>query len=189
MYKLGPAFLIQYYKILLNEKHSLVVIAENDGRVCGFHSGTAKAEEHQQAILKNKFRLALALIPQILSHPKLSGEILRRFAAMRTEDPPYRITEGPRGEYWAWLPSQKDPAGSLMVLEKWHSIMKASGVPGIKFEVDLCNNRVLGSIEYLKARVLKEIVLPDGRKRRFLEIRYEGKPAEEFSLFANKLDT
>jgi len=186
MHKLGLAFLVKYYKILLSEKYSLVVLAENDGTAYGFHSGTSRAEEHRQAILKNKCRLAITLVPPILKCPRLTKETIRRFRSLGALDSSYRVTEGPRGEYWAWLPSHKDPASSIKVLEIWHKIMKASGVPGVRFEVDLCNKRIAENIGVLKAEILKEVVLPDGRKRQILELKYGENPAEDFTFLQSK---
>ena len=46
MYKLGLPFLKTYYKVLVNEKNSLVIVAENkDHIICGFCAGTFFAEE------------------------------------------------------------------------------------------------------------------------------------------------
>jgi hypothetical protein len=180
MHKLGLPFLVRYYKIFLKEEHSLIVIAEDNGIACGFHSGTERAEEHNQAIAKNKMRLAISIIPLVLKHPRMLNEIRERFRSLQSTELSYRVTEGPRGEYWAWLPRYKDPGASLRVLEIWHEMMKARGVQKVRFEVDLCNKRIADRIGLLKAEVLKEITLPDGRIRRILEINYNGNSSESF---------
>jgi len=47
MHKLGKTFLRTYYKVLLEEKNSIILIAiDHNGYGVGFHSGTMKAEEH-----------------------------------------------------------------------------------------------------------------------------------------------
>jgi hypothetical protein len=45
MYKLGLPFLKINYKLLVNEKNSIVIVAENeDDIICGFCAGTFVAE-------------------------------------------------------------------------------------------------------------------------------------------------
>ena len=47
MFQFGKPAIFNYYKLLLQEKHSLILIAEDEeGNVVGFVSGTTNAAEH-----------------------------------------------------------------------------------------------------------------------------------------------
>ena len=58
------SFLVQYYKILLDEPNSVVVCAEDtDGTICGFASGTLNAEKQFSNLGRYKMRMVLSLMP------------------------------------------------------------------------------------------------------------------------------
>lgn len=171
MHRLGLPFLIQYYKIFINEKHSLIILAEENGKVIGFHSGTLLAEEHQTVLSKNKVKLGLSVIYSLLTDYKLFGEVFKRYRSLKTADDDFRVKSGPRGEYWAWLPSSKDAANALKLHKLWHMILKEMGANAVRSEVDLSNKRVVRSIELMGGVFLKEITLPDGRKRAIVEYK------------------
>ena len=85
MHKLGIKFLIQYYKIFINENNSIIVVAENEGVVCGFHSGTALEEEHQTSIKRNKLKLSITVWQKLLINPKVAIDIYRRYKSLSTK--------------------------------------------------------------------------------------------------------
>ena len=169
MHLLGGYFMTQYYSAFIKEKHSVIIVAEKNGVICGFHSGTTLSEEHQSSISKNKIQFAIAVIPKILLKPKLLNEILRRYKSLKSDDNKYRVTKGPRAEYWAWLPSIKDPAGSIILRKTWSNIMYDLGCKSFKFEVDLSNSDVNRYAKAFSCDVLEINNLPDGRKRAIME--------------------
>lgn len=171
MHKLGIWFMIQYYKSFISEKNSLIIVAEKDGKICGFHSGTLLEEEHQKSISNSKVKFAISLLPQLLLKPSLLIEVLKRYKSLKSDKNSYRVKEGPRGEYWAWLPSMKDPENSLRLHKIWHNIMKEFGVVSVKSEVDMSNKRVVKSIKLMGGIFLDEVTLPDGRKRAIVEYK------------------
>ena len=68
MHQLGIYFLITYYKILLKEGRSVIVLAEDHkGFVHGFCSGTLAAEEHLMELKKNRLKLILSVIPALIN--------------------------------------------------------------------------------------------------------------------------
>ena len=171
-HKLGLTFLTEYYKIELSNKYSFVLIAENESGICqGFHSGTFKAEEHFKALKNNRIRLAISLIPQFVYKPKLLIEVMKRYISITKKSEKYNfgIKEGPRGEYWGWLPKSPNPIESLNLHKKWHLIFKQLGANFVKSEVDITNDRVYKSIKIMGAEILSEIILPDGRKRAIVQ--------------------
>ena len=169
MHKLGISFLIQYYKIFINEKNSIIVVAENEELICGFHSGTVVEEEHQRIIRTNKIRLGLTVLPKLLINPKMTIDVYRRYKSLSALKSQYRVSHGPRGEYWAWLPSMKNPAASMMLRKIWANVMRDLGCKSFKFEVDLLNSDVDKYAKAFSCDVLEVNSLPDGRKRAIME--------------------
>lgn len=171
-HKLGLLFLTEYYKIELSNKYSIVLIAENEVGICqGFHSGTLKAEEHFRSLKKNRIRLAVSLILKIASNPKLLLEVVKRYLSISKNNEKYNfgVKEGPRGEYWGWLPDSPNPIESINLHKKWHLMIKQLGVNFVKSEVDITNDRVYKSIKIMGGQILSEIILPDGRKRAIVQ--------------------
>lgn len=169
MHRLGLPFLTAYYKVFIGEKHSLIIVAEENGKILGFHSGTLFAEEHHSALVSSKIRLGLAIIPSLLTDFGLLHEVFLRFKSLSTEEEDFRIKNGPRGEYWAWLPSNRDGTNALKLHKIWHCVLKDLGATFVRSEVDLSNDRVVRSIKLLGGKFISEITLADGRNRAIVE--------------------
>lgn len=168
MHKLGKTFLQTYYKVLLNEKNAVILIAEDEeGNCCGFHSGTMKAEEHLMNMQKNKIKFALALIPGIIRRPKLIPEILLRnsYISSTKDSIPFGIRNGPRAEYWAWRPSMEQPTNAVVLRMRWSNLMYELGCKSFKLEVDLSNTNIEKYARAFSCTIVEELTLPDGRKR------------------------
>lgn len=174
MHKLGIFFLQTYYKVLLEEKNSIVLIAlDHNGYGVGFHSGTMKAEEHFENMRKHKFAFGFSLIPAFIRNPHIIKEVLLRngYLSSKNSSSSFGVNSGPRGEYWAWRPTMKDPENSLKLHKIWYNIMKEFGIISVKSEVDLSNKRVVKSIRLMGGIFLDEVTLPDGRKRAIIEYK------------------
>lgn len=168
MHKLGKSFLKTYYKILLNEKNAIVLIAEDENEYCiGFHSGTTKAEEHLSSLKRHKFILALSLLPAIIRKPKIiSGILLRnKHVSSENEINSFGVKNGPRAEYWAWRPSYKKPNDSILLQQTWCHILNELGYDHFKLEVDISNKNVYNYYKILGCKIIEEINLKDQRKR------------------------
>ena len=170
-HQLGILFIWRYYKIVLSNKYSFVLLAEDQNGLLGFHSGTLKAEEHLYRLKNNRISLFLSVIPELLINPKLFFEVYKRYryVSNKNTDIKFGVNEGPRGEYWGWLPKSPNPIESLNLHKKWHLIFKQLGVNFVKSEVDITNDRVYKSIKIMGAEILSEIILPDGRKRAIVQ--------------------
>jgi len=170
-HKLGILFIWRYYKIVLSNKNSFILLAEDQNELLGFHSGTLKAEEHLSNLKKNRISLFFSIIPELFINPKLFFEVYKRyrFVSNKNTDIKFGIKEGPRGEYWGWLPKSPNPIESLNLHKKWHLIFKQLDVNFVKSEVDITNDRVYKSIKIMGAEILSEIILPDGRKRAIVQ--------------------
>ena len=172
MYKLGVPFLAVYYKLLVNEKNSLVVVAENvNGIICGFCAGTLDAGEHIKTLKQSRVKIAISLIPSVIKCPQLIRTILVRnkFINSNGESSEMSISSGPRFEYWAWSSSRKNPFVAINLLKFWLKLMFSFGVKKVRAEVDIANSDILKLHIKLGAHIINEITLSDGRKRVHIE--------------------
>ena len=146
-HNLGFYFTVKYYEILLSNKNSIILIAEDQNQNClGFHSGTLKMEEQLIQLKKNKLILAISLIPRLIKNPKLFFDVIKRYLSISTTDNKkndFGVKEGARGEYWCWLPNNSDPLEALSLIDKWFNIVKELGVNCVCIEADTINERIL----------------------------------------------
>jgi hypothetical protein len=171
MYKLGIGFLKTYYHILLKEKKSIIIVAEdNDGKIHGFCSGTLAAEEHAKALRKNKVSLFFSTIPAILKNPGLIKDIRERnkYLSASANHTRFGTTVGPRNEYWAWRTNSNKNL-SVHLFKTWLNLVYDFGFNSVRGEVDSVNKHILILHKLLGAKVLEKQELPDGRTRYFVE--------------------
>lgn len=85
---------------------------------------------------------------------------------MHTSSPTkYFVSEGVRGEYWAWKAAEKDPVGSVEMNMAYRAVLRALGVKEVFYEVDTGNKKVLAYHKLHKDVIIETINLPDGRER------------------------
>jgi hypothetical protein len=169
---LGRAFLECYHRILLAERHSLVMCLEDQsGKVVGFVSGTAAMEEHVAALSRNRVVLVLSAIPAIARMPSLLGAMYRRFQATRRceERPGFISVEGPRLEYWGCIEGAVAPAEALDLIRAWLAIFRRLGGFTVLCEVESSNEKVLRIHKAFGATVEREFITGDGRERFILK--------------------
>jgi len=177
MHGLGICFLRTYYRILLNEKSSVVIIAEDqDKYIHGFCCGSLAAEEHLQNLKKKKISLLISLIPGIIKTPSVLIKLLshNRYINTGGKESTYGVANGTRCEYWGWRPTSKNPGMAVSILEVWLKIVFDLGSKSVRGEVDIINKGVVKIHQTLGAKIVNELDLPDGRKRIFYE--YSSRP-------------
>lgn len=171
MHQLGYLFILNYYKILIQEKHSVVIIAEDEnGLIYGFCSGTLEAREHLVSLNKNRFFLFFSSLPAILRNPKLLVEIFNRKNHINnnTNTIEFNNKVGVRNEYWGWR-NNCDRSRSPELFKTWMDVVFSFGYDSFKGEVDSVNKNIVLFHKFLGAKILKEVKLPDGRIRYFVE--------------------
>ena len=176
--KLGVGFLTEYHRILLSQADSLALCAENDeGKVVGFTCGTLDAAKQIKALKKNKLRLLLVSLPNLLQQPSLVKPIILRMKALSTasasvgtdQEIAFVVSSGCRLESWGWLPTERSGGQALYLLSKWLELSKARGANEVWLEVD---REIVGKIHCIMgAKTVTEIAMPDGRKRQVM--RYD----------------
>ena len=176
MHQLGPLFLIKYYSIFLFEKHSLILVAENeDGELFGFCSGSLNVNEHLTQLRMNKISLFLSILPALIKKPSLFKEVYNRFLHVSDDSTNknrirYNNKVGVRLEYWAWKEGC-NKSKSADLFNTWLQIAYSFGYDCVLGEVDTVNKNVVLFHKFLGAKIVDEIVLPDGRRRYFTEYR------------------
>ena len=171
MYKLGLTFLKVYYKLLINEKNSIILVAHDEnGNLLGFCSGTLSAEEHLNNLKRNRFRIGLSILPAIIKSPSILTNILDRekFVYLRDGSIQFGVTSGARIEYWAWRQDGKSNM-SIPLLKTWLKVVFNLGVSSVKAEVDIDRKNLLTIHKFLGAKVGEHLNLKDGRDRVVIE--------------------
>jgi len=171
MFKLGLPFLKIYYKLLINEKNSVIILAEDENSdLLGFTSGTMSAEAHLNNLKRNRFRIGVCILPAILKSPKLLTNILDRekFVFLKDRSIQFGVVSGSRIEYWAWRHSDNNNM-SIPLLKTWLKVVFDLGISSVKAEVDIDSKNLLTIHKFLGAKVVEHLNLNDGRTRVIIE--------------------
>lgn len=165
--QLGKQFLIQYYKIILNDKNAIVVCAEDEhGKIQGFCSATLDVKKQFANLRHHNIALGLSAISSILFKPSLIKSLILRYKSTKEGgDSQFISATGARGEYWAWSLSTKDSISSLEMHETQLNILRDLGVKELNIEVDTINKNIFLFHKCNGAKLVKKILLPDGRER------------------------
>lgn len=168
--QLGKPFLKQYYRIILNDRNSVIVCAEDDhGIMQGFCSSTLDMQAQLKHLKKHKFLLGISALSSLISNPKLILQLFERFKAIdSSSDNKIIITEGARSEYWAWDTKNNDSISSVEMYVTNLKILKCLGVKTVSGEVDKVNRKVLAFQKANGFKIIDEIKLSDGRERYIL---------------------
>jgi hypothetical protein len=169
MYKLGISFLKVYYKILLREKESFILIAEDSSKkIQGFVSGTQNATSHLISLRKNKISLGLALLSRFIFSPIMFLDVIKRYRFVNNhpDADKFGVIDGARLEYWIWDVKSASNL-SVFLLKAWINMMKEMGVKEIHGEVDKMNIKSQKVHEMMGAKFYKTEKLSDNRERTF----------------------
>lgn len=167
------SFLVQYYKVVLNDPCEVVVCAEDENKkIVGFSSGSLDSKRQFEQMRKKKFIFVWPLLTSAIAKPKLLKSALDRFKSTKEDsETEYVATEGPRVEYWGWLPGRDDSDQSVVMQDILFYIMKLLGTDKLYFEVDKINKRIFKFHKINGAEEIKSFVMPDGRER--VELMYD----------------
>jgi hypothetical protein len=169
---LGKPFLSKYYKIVVEDKYSIVLGAEgDDGKIHGLCFAILDSEKHDANLKKHRFQLAMGAISSIITKPSVLKSIVSRYKSLKAGDDKFILNRGARIAFWGWSPKHKNPTASIGLLESCLLILKDIGVTAVFGEID-SDNKVSNQIHsFLGAVPVKKVTLPDGRERNI--IKYE----------------
>lgn len=164
--QVNKSFLVQYYKVILNDPYQIVVCADLDGQILGFSSGTMDAAIEFSNVRKNKWKFAIPLITTALTNPKIIKAAFDRFQSTKANsEKKYINVEGARNEYWAWLPGRDDSYMAIFTQELLLYFMKCMGVKEVRGEMDSVNEKVVKMQSRNGNKVVHSFTMPDGRER------------------------
>lgn len=167
------SFLVQYYKVVLNDPCEVVVCAEDENqKVVGFCSASLDAQRQFKRMRKHKWGFVLPLITSALTNPSLIKSALDRFKSTKGDSSnEYVTSEGARAEYWGWLPNRSDSECSVVMQDIMFFMMKMLGADKLYFEVDKINKKIYKFHKINGAKELRSYTMPDGRER--VELVYD----------------
>jgi hypothetical protein len=172
MFKLGRGFILEYYRILLKEKTSLVLCADagNDG-IVGLICAHLDAKESLKWLKSESYRMFLAALPALARQPLLIKKILSRAKSLwgLSSGDNYVIGSGARIAYWGWSPDYPSRGHSVFLLKTLLKNFENNHVNRVRFEVDRLNRKVEVIHRLLGAKVVREFKTPDGRSRMIME--------------------
>lgn len=96
--KLGPGFLVKYYRLVLERPDGILLVAVNDGDMAGFVAGFASPAGFYNEMKKRKVSFALAAIPALLRSPGIARRLLLDFHEVKNTADPGKSLEPGSGE-------------------------------------------------------------------------------------------
>ena len=167
------SFLVQYYKVVLNDPYEVVVCAEDKNRkIIGFCSSSLDVERQFQLMRKKKYNFIIPLLTSSLTNIKLIKSAFDRFKSTKGHsEVEFVNVKGIRLEYWGWLPNRKDSDQSVVMQDIMFYILKMFGADKVNFEVDKINKKIFKFHKINGAEEVRRFIMPDGRER--VELMYD----------------
>jgi hypothetical protein len=181
MHRLGQRFFVKYYQIILKEKTTTILLAdEGKNRIVGFVSATLDSKKHLEAIREGWFKLFLAVFPCFIREPSLirAMHIRNKFLSGRFLGEGFIINSGARIIYWGWLPDCPSKGRSTYLLKELLCYMEGLGAHSIQLEVDRINKKVEIMHRVLGAKIVKEFTTRDDRERVVMEYKLNPKQSD-----------
>ena len=175
MYRLGLRFLVEYYRVILSNKTSIVLCADAAGDgIVGLVSVTLRPEKELEAMRKRRLRFLLAVLPAIIRRPALIEAVYLRNRSLSAKF----LGEGflshscPRIAYWGWSPDYPSYGKSMTLLTEIMRLVREIGENRLQLEVDRINRKVEVTHRLLGAKVVREFTTSDGRERIIMEYEF-----------------
>ena len=86
--RLGPRFLMKYYRLVMEHPSGILIIAANKDDVVGFVAGFASPAKFYVEMKKRKISFALASMPSLLRSPGIIRRLWIDFREVRTQARP-----------------------------------------------------------------------------------------------------
>jgi hypothetical protein len=172
MFKLGRGFILEYYRLLLKEKTSMVLCADAgvDG-IVGLVAANVDAKKNLKWLKSESYRMFFAALPALARQPGLIKEIYSRAKSVWgwSLGDVYIIGSGARIAYWGWSPDYPSKGHSVILLKTLLKTLQNNDVSQVRFEVDRLNRKAEVIHRVLGAKVVREFDTPDGRSRIIME--------------------
>lgn len=169
------AFLLAYYRILLDSEDFVALCVENEEkRICGFVTATLAAESHYKSLRQKKLLLGMSLLSGLILNPRLLLRAYKRYRSTQNLQAPQFVSlSGARGEFWVWDTRLPSSAWAVKLYQAHLKLLASIGVSRLGIEVDIENKRILKFHKKNGARFDRSVELPDGRERLFMFYDFE----------------
>ena len=156
---LGPRFLRELYRAIVDDEECIAYVAVADGRVIGFVAGSASSGFYRRAARRRWFRFALASFGAFLRKPKIAPRLLRALYA-----PPKAALEGALLMSLAVDPRvQRSGAGRLLTAAFTEGA-KQRGAKAVVLTTDRDGNDAVNAFYRAQGfTAAGEFVTPEGR--------------------------
>jgi len=172
LYLLGRKFLTTYYRIILDNRSSLVICADaGDAGIVGLISVSVDAGEELKALRNGRFRLLFSALPTLIRQPRLISSVSVRANSLSADEigKGFVTGSGARLSFWGWSPDYPSQGQPTKLLQTALKLLKTLGVKTIHLEVDRANRKVEVFHRFMGGKVIDEFVTEDGRKRLIME--------------------
>lgn len=176
MYKLGARFFRCYYRLLLPDPNTIVIVAEaGAGRIFGFVAGCSNARVEMARLRRHRWRLLGSCLASLLRTPSLIRDLSTRMSGL---DSPQADSwcghNQPRISFWCWDPESTASRQSTILLQRFLQYLKGTGARVVRFEVDRINRKVEITHRLMGAKTVQTIQMPNGRERLVMEHTLDG---------------
>jgi hypothetical protein len=172
MHRLGQRFFAKYYRILLGERTTVILVADagRDG-IVGFVSATLDSGRQLEGLRKGRFKLLLAVLPVLIRRPSLIWDMYVRSRSLSRRAPgeAYIVSSGARIAYWGWLPNYPAHGQSTSLIREVLRTLERLGASKVRLETDRLNRKAEVMHRFMGAQAVEVLVTRDGRERIVLE--------------------
>jgi len=134
-------------------------------------SATLDSKENLESLKREGHRLFLGALPALIRQPMLIKEILSRAKSLWRSNlgEGFLIGSGARIAYWGWSPNHPSKGQSIFLLKMLLKTLGENHVHQVRFEIDRLNRKAEVTHRLLGAKMVKEFVTLDGRRRIVME--------------------
>ena len=163
--QLGPAFLREYYRTVLEYPRGILLVAAQDESVVGFTAGFVDPPEFYSLLRKKRVRLGLVMLPWLIIHP---GNLVRALSNYRLTRENSREADPTLAQVAEWSSlgvRPNSPAlAAAMLIAAFKRVARESGASKIRLTTDAAGNAAINRT-YVRAgyTLVRVIRRPYGR--------------------------
>lgn len=168
--RMGKPFFNEFYKIVINNKYTICVCAEDNKReIQGFIFIVLDSKKFDQEILAKRINLIFGATLSVIFRPSLLIPLMKRYKSLKKQNNNFVHNEGVRGGFWGWDPDSKDSISSYELHERALLLIKSLGIKELFFEVDKENKNTYKFHKMNGAQELEVMILDDNRNRSMMK--------------------
>lgn len=171
MCALGEGFLRGYYNSILACPVSAVLcMVDERYSVIGFTVCSVDTRSQFEFLEKRRLHLMISMLGALARRPSLLPGVLQRRRMMKgsTSAGDFVMRDGARNEFLALSPERRNGPNAMILMKKTLDLMRVFDIKELWIEVDSDNVRATRFHEMLKARHVRQAILPSGKTRQIM---------------------